>query len=41
MCAKAATKWVEDLIPSSPALSLHPNAKGEQGMADAVLKLVR
>ncbi|WP_243769778.1 SGNH/GDSL hydrolase family protein [Amycolatopsis acidicola] len=36
MCQKAATKWVEDLVPSSPALSLHPNANGERAMADAV-----
>ena len=41
MCQKAATKWVEDLVPSSPALALHPNAKGERAMADVVLKLVR
>lgn len=40
VCTKAATKWVEDLVPSSPALALHPNAKGEQGMADAVLRVV-
>ena len=40
MCQKAATKWVEDLVPSSPALALHPNAKGERAMADAVLRLV-
>lgn len=39
VCAKAATKWVEDLVPSSPALALHPNAKGEQGIADAVRRL--
>lgn len=38
MCQKAAVKWVEDLIPSSPALALHPNASGERAMADAVLK---
>lgn len=41
MCTKSGTKWVEDLLPSSPAESLHPNAKGEQAMADAVLKVVR
>jgi len=40
MCTKADTKWVEDLIPSSPALALHPNAKGQRAMADTVLKLV-
>lgn len=39
-CTGAATKWVEDLVPSSPALALHPNAKGEGGMADAVLRVV-
>lgn len=36
MCAKAATKWVEDLVPSSPALSLHPNANGQRAMAGVV-----
>ena len=41
MCQKAATKWVEDLVPSSPALALHPNAKGERAMADSVLRVVR
>ncbi|HKS49671.1 MAG TPA: SGNH/GDSL hydrolase family protein [Amycolatopsis sp.] len=40
MCTKASTKWVEDLVPSAPALSLHPNAKGERAMADAVLELL-
>ncbi|TVT52618.1 SGNH/GDSL hydrolase family protein, partial [Amycolatopsis rhizosphaerae] len=33
--------WVEDLVPTSPASSLHPNAKGEQAMAEAVLRLLR
>lgn len=41
MCAKTKVKWVEDLVPGSPALSLHPNAKGEQAMAEAVLRLLR
>ncbi|GAB2984727.1 SGNH/GDSL hydrolase family protein [Amycolatopsis acidiphila] len=40
LCQKAATKWVEDLVPSSPAAALHPNARGEQGMAEAVLRVV-
>lgn len=40
LCQKAAVKWVEDLVPSSPAAALHPNARGEQGMADAVLRVV-
>lgn len=33
----SAEPWVEGLIPSSPALPLHPNATGERVMADAVL----
>ncbi|GAB3580492.1 SGNH/GDSL hydrolase family protein [Amycolatopsis endophytica] len=40
MCAKARVKWVEDVVPSSPAMELHPNAVGERGMADVVLDLV-
>ncbi|NIH85713.1 GDSL-type esterase/lipase family protein [Amycolatopsis granulosa] len=40
MCAKAKVKWVEDVVPSSPAMELHPNAVGERGMADVVLRLV-
>lgn len=37
MCAKTGTKWVEDLVPTTRAQSLHPNANGERAMADAVL----
>ncbi|MDQ0377587.1 SGNH/GDSL hydrolase family protein [Amycolatopsis thermophila] len=40
MCAKARVKWVEDAVPSSPAMELHPNAVGERGMADVVLDLL-
>src|SRR5262249_14988744 len=40
MCTKTGTKWVEDLVPTSPAQPLHPNARGEQAMADAVRKLI-
>lgn len=40
MCAKTGTKWVENLVPTSPAQALHPNAKGQQAMADAVLALL-
>ena len=36
-CADPATRWVEPLDPASPAAPLHPNALGQQGMADAVL----
>ena len=36
-CADPADRWIEPLIPTSPAAPFHPNARGEQGMADAVL----
>ncbi|HEX4094669.1 MAG TPA: SGNH/GDSL hydrolase family protein [Trebonia sp.] len=35
-CAAPADRWLEPLIPSSPAAPLHPNAVGERGMAVAV-----
>jgi lysophospholipase L1-like esterase len=37
MCKAPADRWVEPLVPASPAAPAHPNAKGEQAMADAVL----
>ena len=40
-CAAEATRWVEPLLPSSPAAPLHPNARGEQGMAAAVLTAIK
>ncbi|WP_083473440.1 SGNH/GDSL hydrolase family protein [Frankia sp. R43] len=39
-CSAAADRWVEPLVPSSPAAAIHPNARGEQGMADAVLRVL-
>ncbi|NUU21203.1 MAG: SGNH/GDSL hydrolase family protein [Streptomycetaceae bacterium] len=33
----SADPWVEGLLPASPAVPFHPNAAGEQAMADAVL----
>ncbi|MET7694064.1 SGNH/GDSL hydrolase family protein [Streptomyces canus] len=39
-CSPADTRWIEPLEPSSPAERVHPNARGERGMADAVLKAV-
>lgn len=38
MCKSASERWIEPLKPSSPAAPVHPNAKGEQAMADAVLQ---
>ena len=39
-CSAAGTRWIEPIIPSSPAAAVHPNARGERGMADAVLSAV-
>ncbi|MBV1938577.1 SGNH/GDSL hydrolase family protein [Streptomyces sp. BV286] len=38
MCKDPAIRWVEPLRPASPAAPAHPNAKGEEAMARAVLK---
>ncbi|GAA0348613.1 SGNH/GDSL hydrolase family protein [Streptomyces blastmyceticus] len=38
--ACSADPWVEGLLPKSPALPLHPNARGERVMADAVLRAI-
>ncbi|WP_405876140.1 MULTISPECIES: SGNH/GDSL hydrolase family protein [unclassified Streptomyces] len=37
-CSARETRWVEPLVPLAPAASVHPNERGERGMADAVLK---
>ncbi len=37
VCQAPGTKWVEGLIPTSPAAPFHPNRLGEQGMARQVL----
>ncbi|MEG3616677.1 SGNH/GDSL hydrolase family protein [Isoptericola haloaureus] len=36
-CSGAGTRWVEPLLDGSGVVPLHPNARGEAGMADAVL----
>jgi lysophospholipase L1-like esterase len=40
-CAPADTRWIEPLKPSSPAAVVHPNQRGEQGMATAVLRVLK
>jgi lysophospholipase L1-like esterase len=35
-CQATGTKWVEGLIPTSPAAPFHPNELGEEHMADQV-----
>ena len=40
-CSAAETRWTEPLLPTAAAAPLHPNARGEQGMADAVLAAIK
>ncbi|WP_406481709.1 SGNH/GDSL hydrolase family protein [Streptomyces sp. NBC_01615] len=40
-CSPAITRWIEPLRPSSPAAVVHPNERGEQGMATAVLSALK
>ncbi|NNN35327.1 SGNH/GDSL hydrolase family protein [Streptomyces sp. S3(2020)] len=37
-CAAEDVRWIEPLEPVAPAAPVHPNARGERGMADAVLR---
>ncbi|MGW3209946.1 SGNH/GDSL hydrolase family protein [Streptomyces sp. NPDC001135] len=37
MCKAPADRWIEPLQPAAPAAPAHPNATGEQAMAQAVL----
>jgi lysophospholipase L1-like esterase len=39
-CSAPASRWIEPLLTSSPAAPLHPNAVGEQGMADPVIHAI-
>ncbi|GAA3790633.1 SGNH/GDSL hydrolase family protein [Streptomyces phyllanthi] len=39
-CAGQDVRWVEPLIPESAAAPVHPNERGELGMARAVLRVV-
>lgn len=40
-CSAPGTRWIEPLSPVTPAAPIHPNARGERGMADAVLRAIR
>lgn len=39
-CSAETSRWIEPLPPASSAAPPHPNAAGEQGMADAVLQAI-
>jgi hypothetical protein len=36
-CQLPTVRWVEPVVPTNPAAPIHPNAAGEQGMANAVV----
>ncbi|MFJ2716605.1 SGNH/GDSL hydrolase family protein [Streptomyces sp. NPDC087437] len=40
MCKSPADRWIEPLQPASPAAPAHPNARGEEAMARAVLDVL-
>ncbi|MFE2425868.1 SGNH/GDSL hydrolase family protein [Streptomyces sp. NPDC059373] len=40
-CSAPETRWIEPFVPLTPAAPVHPNARGERGMADAVLSAVK
>ncbi|WP_157537975.1 SGNH/GDSL hydrolase family protein [Kitasatospora azatica] len=40
MCADRTTRWIEPPFPAPGRAPLHPNAAGQQGMAQAVLRAV-
>ena len=40
-CALPGDRWVEPVVPASPADRVHPNARGMEGIAEAVLAAVR
>jgi lysophospholipase L1-like esterase len=40
-CSAPGSRWLEPLLTSAPAAPLHPNAAGEQGMADAALEAIK
>jgi len=37
-CAARDSRWIEPLMPAADAAPVHPNERGERGMADAVLR---
>jgi lysophospholipase L1-like esterase len=37
-CAARDVRWIEPLVPRAPAAAVHPDERGERGMADAVLE---
>jgi len=40
-CKNATTRWVEPLVPTNPAAPVHPNLRGNQGIAGVVATALR
>ncbi|MEU6511484.1 hypothetical protein [Streptomyces sp. NPDC046942] len=40
-CADRDVPWIEPLIPQASAASVHPNERGERGMARVVLDVMK
>ena len=40
-CAPPVQRWVEPLVPLSPAAPVHPNARGMEAMAGEVAAEIR
>jgi lysophospholipase L1-like esterase len=40
-CSDRGSRWIEPLRPDVPAAAVHPNERGERGMADAVLDAIK
>ncbi|MFF4060743.1 SGNH/GDSL hydrolase family protein [Streptomyces sp. NPDC001668] len=38
VCSAQDTRWIEPLIPSSPAAPIHPNARGQRGVTQIILR---
>jgi lysophospholipase L1-like esterase len=39
-CAAPSIRWIEPLVPAAPTAPMHPNAVGQQGIADAVERAI-
>jgi hypothetical protein len=40
-CLPESSRWIEPADTGCPTAPLHPNATGEQGMADAIVQAIR
>lgn len=40
VCSSSSVRWIEGLVPASPAAPVHPNAAGSAGMAAQVLHAI-